>query len=190
VLSREWLKFEGEFVYSNLHRRCRADGDHAMKTDTTKAAADAVEGTLFLRDDWFDPLGAGVRTRIRGFIEELLGAELDAALARKRYESGRYGQRRLARAAAGRRQTRRCLGFRPRGLTEILEWFSLERHEQQLDHAPVLDSGPDLRLSFSPVAEVHMKSSKVESAIPLLFIKTASREKTNAEYSSCRSTTS
>jgi len=88
VLSREWLKFEGEFVYSNLHRRCRADGDHAMKTDTTNAAA-AVEGTLFLRDDWFDPLEAGVRTRIRDFIEELLEAEFDAALARKRYEPDR-----------------------------------------------------------------------------------------------------
>ena len=57
-----------------------------MKTDTTKAAADAAEGTLFLGEDWFDPLEAGVRTRIRGFIEELLEAELDAALARKRYE--------------------------------------------------------------------------------------------------------
>ena len=42
-----------------------------MKTDTTKATAEAAEGTLFLGDDWFDPLESGVRTRIRGFIEEL-----------------------------------------------------------------------------------------------------------------------
>src|SRR6058998_1875607 len=57
-----------------------------MNTDSTKAAAEAAEGTLFLGDDWFDPLENGVRTRIRGFIEELLEAELDAALGRGRYE--------------------------------------------------------------------------------------------------------
>ena len=51
-----------------------------MKTDTTKGTTEAAEGTLFLGADWFDPLEAGVRTRIRGFIEELLEAELDAAL--------------------------------------------------------------------------------------------------------------
>ncbi len=53
-----------------------------MKTDTTKATADAAEGTLFPGDDRFDPLEAGVRTRIRSFIEELLEAELDVALGR------------------------------------------------------------------------------------------------------------
>jgi hypothetical protein len=40
-----------------------------MKTVTTKATADTTKGTLFLGDDWFDPLETGVRTRIRGFIE-------------------------------------------------------------------------------------------------------------------------
>ena len=35
-----------------------------MKTDTIKATEEASEGTLFLGDDWFDPLEAGVRTRI------------------------------------------------------------------------------------------------------------------------------
>ena len=60
-----------------------------MKTDITKATAEAAEGTLFLEDDWFDPLEAGVRTRIRGFIEELLEAELDVALGRDRYQRPR-----------------------------------------------------------------------------------------------------
>src|ERR1700719_941676 len=63
-----------------------------MKTDTTKATADAAEGTLFLGDDWFDPLEAGVRTRIRSFIEELLEAELDVALGRDRYERPRLAE--------------------------------------------------------------------------------------------------
>ena len=35
-----------------------------MKT----APAEAAEGTPFLGGDWFDPLEAGVRTYIRGFI--------------------------------------------------------------------------------------------------------------------------
>ena len=68
------------------NRRCRADGDYAMKPDITKAAAEAAEGTVFLADDWFDLLEAGVRTRIGGFIEEPLEAERDAALGCKRYE--------------------------------------------------------------------------------------------------------
>src|SRR4051812_49776204 len=59
-----------------------------MTTDTTSPAAEA-ETALFLGEDWFDPLEAGGRTRIRSFIEELLEAELDAALSRKRYERGR-----------------------------------------------------------------------------------------------------
>src|SRR3954453_15351358 len=45
--------------------------------------------------DWFDPLEAGVRQRIRSFIEQMLEAELEAALNRRRYEH--------AGAAAGHR---------------------------------------------------------------------------------------
>jgi putative transposase len=63
-----------------------------MKTDTIEPPADAAEATLFLGDDWFDPLETGVRTRIRGFIEELLEAELDAALGRDRYERPRLAE--------------------------------------------------------------------------------------------------
>jgi len=63
-----------------------------MKTDTTKATDEAAEGTLFLGDDWFGPLETGVRTRIRGFIEELLEAELNAALGRDRYERPRLAE--------------------------------------------------------------------------------------------------
>ena len=55
-----------------------------MTTDTTSQVAGAAETELFLGADWFDPLEAGVRTRIRSFIEELLEAELEAALSRKR----------------------------------------------------------------------------------------------------------
>jgi putative transposase len=40
----------------------------------------------FLGEDWFDPLETAVRGRIRGFIEEMLEAELDTALQRGRYD--------------------------------------------------------------------------------------------------------
>jgi putative transposase len=63
-----------------------------MNTDTLKATAESAEGTLFLGDDWFDPLEAEVRTRIRDFIEELLEAELNASLGRDRYERPRLGE--------------------------------------------------------------------------------------------------
>ena len=42
-----------------------------MTTDSTKPAISTPAGEHFLCDDWFDPLETGVRTRIRGFIEEL-----------------------------------------------------------------------------------------------------------------------
>jgi hypothetical protein len=64
-----------------------------MGTDNTKQPANAADATLFLGEDWFDPLEVGVRGRIRGFIEEMLKAELDEALSRRRY------QRRLAEGA-------------------------------------------------------------------------------------------
>jgi hypothetical protein len=51
-----------------------------MKTDTIQARAESAEGMLFHGDDWFDPLEAGVRTRIRGFIEELVEASLHPRL--------------------------------------------------------------------------------------------------------------
>ena len=64
-----------------------------MTMDSTKPGAGSAEGEHFLCDDWFDPLETGVRARIRGFIEELLEAELDAAL-------GRIGMNGLSRAKA------------------------------------------------------------------------------------------
>ena len=52
-----------------------------MTTDSTTTADDA---TLFLGEAWSDPLEAGIRDRIRGFIEEMIEEELAAALGRGR----------------------------------------------------------------------------------------------------------
>jgi putative transposase len=77
-----------------------------METDNTKPLADAADATLFLGEDWFDPLETGVRGRIRGFIEEILEAELDGALSRRRY------QRRLVEEGADRVEEASVRGHR------------------------------------------------------------------------------
>jgi len=82
-----------------------------MTMDSTKSAIGSSEGGHFLCDDWFDPLETGVRTRIRGFIEELLEAELDAVLGRDRYERPRKGGGNSPIGAVGSRH-----GHRERGL--------------------------------------------------------------------------
>jgi transposase-like protein len=43
------------------------------------------EATGYVFDNWFDPIEAGLRERVRGFIETMLETELDAVLARPRY---------------------------------------------------------------------------------------------------------
>jgi transposase-like protein len=54
-----------------------------MTTDSTTTVDDTK---LFLGEAWSDPIEAGIRDRIRGFIEELIEEELAAALGRGRYE--------------------------------------------------------------------------------------------------------
>ena len=63
-----------------------------MDNDSTTATA------LFAGAAWFDPIEAGLRGRIRGFIEELVEQELTEALGRQRHERGgvaghRHGRR-------------------------------------------------------------------------------------------------
>jgi len=55
-----------------------------MEETSTKTQADGT--ALFAGDAWFDPIEAGIRDRVRGFIEELLEQELTAALGRTRHE--------------------------------------------------------------------------------------------------------
>ena len=57
---------------------------NAMGQNSTTANADSTE--LFTGEAWFDPIEAGIRDRVRGFIEELLEQELTTALGRSRYE--------------------------------------------------------------------------------------------------------
>ena len=66
-----------------------------MGKDSTERPAEAA---LCAGEAWFDPIEAGLRERIRGFIEELLEQELTAALGRRRHGRGpspghRHGHR-------------------------------------------------------------------------------------------------
>jgi transposase-like protein len=56
-----------------------------------RSAAD-VTPSPFAGGDWFDPLEEAVRLQVRGFIEELLEEELEAALGRGRYERSSAGK--------------------------------------------------------------------------------------------------
>ena len=49
-------------------------------------STEAADTMLFAGEAWFDPIEAGIRDRVRGFIEELLEQELTAALGRTRHE--------------------------------------------------------------------------------------------------------
>jgi putative transposase len=66
-----------------------------MDKDNTTATG---EPALFAGAAWFDPIEAGLRERIRGFIEDLVEQELTEALGRRRHERGggaghRHGHR-------------------------------------------------------------------------------------------------
>ena len=74
---------------------------------TEAMSAAPASPSPFSGSEWFDPLEEAVRLQVRGFIEELLQEELEAALGRGRYERGE--------AAKGHRH-----GRRPRQLVTVL----------------------------------------------------------------------
>ena len=58
-----------------------------MKRIITKSESSqpVVETAVYLFDDWFDPIEAGVRDRVRGLIQAMIEGELDETLMRPRY---------------------------------------------------------------------------------------------------------
>src|SRR4051794_41909984 len=79
-----------------------------MDENSTERPAEAA---LFAGEAWFDPIEAGLRERIRGFIEELLEQELTAALGRRRHGRGPSPGHRH-----GHRERRAARPLRPGGL--------------------------------------------------------------------------
>jgi putative transposase len=87
-------------------------------TDELQPTAEATADCPDLFDSWIDPLESMIRERVRGLIEEMIHAELDAFLARPRY--GRCKDHELGPAVAGYRhgsRTRTLIGTF--GKTEI-----------------------------------------------------------------------
>ncbi len=58
-----------------------------MTSNSTNSAAlqSQAETAIHLLDNWFDPIEAGLRDRVREFIQGMIEAELEAALSRRRY---------------------------------------------------------------------------------------------------------
>jgi hypothetical protein len=57
-----------------------------MKSITTTHDSQPVADTaVYLFDDWFDPIEAVVRDRVRGFIQAMIEGELGVTLERPRY---------------------------------------------------------------------------------------------------------
>src|SRR5262245_28969054 len=57
----------------------RRIGDHAMKSISTKfdSSPPVADTAVYLFGDWFDPIEAAVRDRVRGFIQAMIEGELD-----------------------------------------------------------------------------------------------------------------
>lgn len=85
-----------------------------MTSTTTKSDSShpAAETASRLFDNWFDPIEAEIRARSRQFIEELIRSELDAVLARPRYERSQMAGNEGKAGVTGHRH-----GSRTRSLT-------------------------------------------------------------------------
>jgi putative transposase len=86
-----------------------------MTSVTTKpdATQPSTETSSHLFDDWFDPIEAGIRGRVREFIEEMIRGELDTVLSRPR-----YGRR--VRTADGAENATEVVGHRHGSRTRSL----------------------------------------------------------------------
>src|SRR6201985_891272 len=58
-----------------------------MTSDSTKLPVLGSDGEIAvgLVDEWFDPIEAGLRDRVRNFIQTMIERELEAVLSRPRY---------------------------------------------------------------------------------------------------------
>ena len=85
-----------------------------MTSITTKLSSSQPKAGMAvdLFDNWFDPIETEVRARARGFIEDLIHGELDAVMARPRYERSKKSSDEGSAGITGHRH-----GSRTRSLT-------------------------------------------------------------------------
>jgi hypothetical protein len=108
------LEIEGG-VISSLDQQAIpafAGGDHAMTSNSTRPCLPQSENETaeHLFDNWFDPIEAGLRDRVREFLELMFEGELDEALSRPRFQTLGDGN---IRPWSGRS----CVGGRTSGAT-------------------------------------------------------------------------
>ena len=87
-----------------------------MTSVTTKLelSQPQTETAVHLFDNWFDPIEAGVRARVRDFIEAMIEAELETAVSRPRY--GRRAKESSGDSEGAERTTGHRHGHRSRSL--------------------------------------------------------------------------
>src|SRR6266571_3576859 len=83
-------------------------------TTKTESSQPQSETGVHLFDNWFDPIEAGLRDRVREFIHAMIEGELDIALSRPRYARHAKSPSGEAEAAVGGSGHRH--GHRPRSL--------------------------------------------------------------------------
>jgi hypothetical protein len=83
-----------------------------MKLEQSQPQTDAA---VHLFDNWFDPIEAGLRDRVREFIHAMVEGELDMALSRPRYA-------RCAKARARSGGRGRCQWPPPRPSVAVAAW--------------------------------------------------------------------
>jgi len=103
-----------------------------MKSITTKhdSLQPVADTAVYLFDDWFDPIEAAVRDRVRGFIQAMIEGELDEKLQRPRYG-------RLTKPSSGANDGRAAVvghrhGHRSRSLTGTFGRIALEMPRARL----------------------------------------------------------
>ncbi|NGO54264.1 hypothetical protein G6N73_24525 [Mesorhizobium camelthorni] len=133
----------------------------------TTVNAEAVhpedEAASYLFDNWFDPIEAGLRERVRGFIETMLETELDAVLARPR-----YGRQPAARSDETTGVTGHRHGRRTRTLTGTFGITEITVSRARLD------AGEDKTVEWkSKALRAYQRRTMAVDALIALFISPA-----------------
>jgi len=106
-----------------------------MTSITTKLelSQPQTETAVHLFDNWFDPIEAGVRARVRDFIQAMIEGELETALSRPRY--GRHAKEPSGDSEATKGATGHRHGHRSRSLMGTFGKVEIEVPRARLNTA-------------------------------------------------------